>query len=287
MEFTQRHLRVVEVLFTALAAYEAALGASSVMSSWVATAPSVSLAALPDTHLLSHPALDAAALALLFGQAPPPPPARPPPPEVISDAIRPSTLHAQLEGTVAGSVLEYSWAVIHDLDASRIEVLLVGDAVFDGELIEVGDGYVLIARPSGVERLDLGGVPLFAPLTGDAQLASSLLLERTGNTLTLSEADRQRLLANPAAFVNEVRARPHLEQGVLKGFLVDWLKPDSLLATAGLRGGDIVSRVNGMELNSAESALGILAQARTASRLEIELVRSGQPTTFVVEVRGP
>ena len=62
-----------------------------------------------------------------------------------------------------------------------------------------------------------------------------------------------------------------MEGGALKGFRVEYLKPGSLLSAAGLKGDDVVERINGNELNSVENALGLLASRLGRRCVVVEL----------------
>ncbi len=192
-------------------------------------------------------------------------------------------LRVELMATTVGDPKELSWAILRELDVPRVNVALLGDPVLEGVLLEVGEGYVVIARGDQLERVDLGVLPrvLTAPVEGPP-LSSSI--ERQGNTGTVREELVQHVIANPGEAINEVRFRPQMDAGTLKGFRVDYLKPKSLLATAGFMGGDVIERINGNELNSVENALGLLSSLRTAKRVEVELRRDGVPTSYVIEL---
>lgn len=90
---------------------------------------------------------------------------------------------------------------------------------------------------------------------------------------------------NIGELLKQAQAIPYLEQNQTTGFQLKMLQPGSLLANIGLRKGDILRRINGLELNSPEKALQIFAQLRLAKQINIDLERKGKEMTFAYEIR--
>ena len=62
------------------------------------------------------------------------------------------------------------------------------------------------------------------------------------------------------------------------------IRPRSLLANLGMKVGDVVSSVNGVELDSPEKALQIFQQLREAKRLTVDLTRGQEKMSFEYQV---
>lgn len=77
---------------------------------------------------------------------------------------------------------------------------------------------------------------------------------------------------------------PRIIDGQTDGFVIKMLNRRSLLASMGMRRGDVVLRVNNMSLDSPEKALQIMQQLREARRLTVDIERNGQPTTLIYEL---
>ncbi len=86
--------------------------------------------------------------------------------------------------------------------------------------------------------------------------------------------------ANLNSLLQTARMVPQVNNGQTVGFKVVELKKGSLLEQIGLRVGDLVVKINQVELNSPEKALQIFQQVREANNLSLGLVRNGQPKTF-------
>ncbi|MBI2423781.1 MAG: thermonuclease family protein [Candidatus Hydrogenedentes bacterium] len=56
-------------------------------------------------------------------------------------------------------------------------------------------------------------------------------------------------------------------------------------AQLGLQNGDVVSSVNGIAIRSEAQVMGLVGQLQGADRLELSVIRGGQPTTVVIPLR--
>jgi len=86
--------------------------------------------------------------------------------------------------------------------------------------------------------------------------------------------------ANLSSLLKTARVIPQVNNGKTIGFKVVELQKGSLLTQIGLRIGDLIVKINDVELNSPEKALQIFQQVREANNLSLSLVRNGQPKTF-------
>jgi len=89
---------------------------------------------------------------------------------------------------------------------------------------------------------------------------------------------------NIGELLKSARIEPNVIEGQTDGFTVKMIRSGSLLSELGLRVGDIIKRINGLDLNSPEKALQIFQQLREARNLILQLERNGAPMNFQYEV---
>jgi general secretion pathway protein C len=89
---------------------------------------------------------------------------------------------------------------------------------------------------------------------------------------------------NIGELLKSARMEPNLVNGNTEGFVVKMIQPGSLLADLGIRKGDVILEVNGVELASPEKALQIFQQLREARHISIGLQRDGTPMNFDYEI---
>ncbi len=84
--------------------------------------------------------------------------------------------------------------------------------------------------------------------------------------------------------LRQARVEPRIVGGQTQGFIVRMIQPNTLLDMLGIRRGDVLMKINGIDLNSPEKALQIFQQLREARSISVDLLRGGEPTTFNYEI---
>ncbi len=100
------------------------------------------------------------------------------------------------------------------------------------------------------------------------------------NEYRISRDELDHALSNLDQLATKARMVPHFKGGKTVGFRIYAIKPGSLFSKIGLKNGDIIRRINGMELNSAEKALEIYTKLKDSEHISIDITRRGKPTTI-------
>lgn len=103
-------------------------------------------------------------------------------------------------------------------------------------------------------------------------------------TRSISRQVITQVLANPEPLLRQVQLMPVMVGGQWSGFRARFVKEGSLVASLGLRTGDVITRVNGETLDSPERLLSLLPLLRSAGRFEVELERDGQRVVEAVQL---
>jgi general secretion pathway protein C len=158
-------------------------------------------------------------------------------------------------------------ALVDGVD-QRVRTVAVGDVVHEVEIASIEHRFITVRFRGQLARVDLRGAPM-----GPAP--SPAVVRSTPQVITRDEVrgaiDRLPQLAT------QVQVVPAFLNGAFAGFRITRLEADSLLARAGLVAGDVVQRVNGLDLSRAENLGALLAQAPNVRRVEVELTRNAQP----------
>jgi type II secretory pathway component PulC len=96
----------------------------------------------------------------------------------------------------------------------------------------------------------------------------------------------EELAADPSGLAKMVRIVPAVEDGDIVGFKLYGIRRGSAPKWIGLKNGDTIRAVNGMELGSMEDAMRSLTKLRKAKTFEIEVVRKDKPFTIHVKLTG-
>jgi general secretion pathway protein C len=76
-----------------------------------------------------------------------------------------------------------------------------------------------------------------------------------------------------------------MKDGKVEGFRVSEVKPAGIFGMVGIRNGDTLMRINDFSIDSPEKAIQSLASMKGQSRIKLDLMRDGQPTTLNYEIR--
>jgi general secretion pathway protein C len=135
------------------------------------------------------------------------------------------------------------------------------------------------ARPAMPARR-FGGGPSREDLQKGVRKVSETQYEIDRNLL-------EKVLSDTNSIARSARVVPSVspKDGRPNGFKLYAIRPNSVYATIGLRNGDTISAINGQELNSPEKAFELYAKLRTASSLQISIIRRGQPMTVDYSIR--
>jgi hypothetical protein len=88
--------------------------------------------------------------------------------------------------------------------------------------------------------------------------------------------------------LQQIPMQPVFEKGNLLGYRVEVLFPDrpELAASAGIRVGDVIRRVNGLAVQRPEDLWSVWEGLRKSDRFSVEVVRAGQPLHLIWSVEG-
>ncbi len=90
------------------------------------------------------------------------------------------------------------------------------------------------------------------------------------------KGELERLTADPGLMFRQIRLVPYVEGGRTKGFLFEWVQPESIFEKAGIRAGDVLISINNQEIRSGEDAFRILQVLRNESSVKLVLQRGGE-----------
>jgi len=238
---------------------------------------------LPALPVPERPALSAEALSRLIG-VPVHAPERVTAPvvEVPSSSVR-----AKLLGTVVSDQPEHSLATLDDLEAQRSVILRLGDSIQGGQVVGIERLRVLVERDGRVEALELGESPTPMSLASLPPSSGPLALSPTTapavRALRKDEVDY--MLGHLWDDAARVHMTPAVSDGRVNGWRVARLKPESFVGKLGFVAGDVIRRVNGLELSDPAKLLELVSRLQGVSRLEVEFERGGRPSRVEYRIR--
>jgi general secretion pathway protein C len=197
------------------------------------------------------------------------------------DAASPGDLI--LLGTAVGSYRE-TFVLVRRQSTGEEKVFRLGDKVFDlGPLVTVRHDTAVI----GTVTLH---APMSVPGASDGKQASAVSVPGLANQVSSGSyvVDQRALssaLDNAGQAMTDARLLPSVKEGKVEGFRVSEVKPGGIFAMVGIGNGDTILRINDFSIDSPGKAMQSLMSLKGQSRIKVDLVREGKPTTLTYDIR--
>ncbi|MDH5545715.1 MAG: type II secretion system protein GspC [Gammaproteobacteria bacterium] len=216
--------------------------------------------------------------------------------EDVPEEAPDTTLALTLLGVIAGG--SSSWAIIADRggneDTYGINAPLPGGAVVkeifaDRVILLHNNRFETLRLPEDKEAgtMDFGSrnIARTAPSPRQSSRPDRPrgAVTRVGpEVTTVVKEYKQKLMSDPQSVMGVVRAEPYRRGGKLSGYRIFPGQDKELMNRVGLRPGDVVTAVNGIELDSPLKGLEIMQQITDATEVSVDVLRNGSTQTFVV-----
>jgi general secretion pathway protein C len=208
-----------------------------------------------------------------------------------TDAKR-TDLNVKLWGTAIAADPTQSYAIIEDLAARRQSLYRVGDWILDAAtLAHVEWDRVVLDRNGEEEVLELAsahGPAASAALPGAAggsAVAGERIRKTADDKFVIDRRELEKTVANLNEVFTQARAVPYFEEGKTVGFRVFAIKPGSVFEKIGLQNGDVINRVNGVELTDPTKAISLFTELQNEGHIAVDLQRNKVAKSFSYEIR--
>lgn len=220
--------------------------------------------------------------------------------EGIEDKAKETRLALILRGVVASTKQEAARAII---ESKKQQVqYAVGDelSIKGVKLVKVLPTLVVLDNKGRYERLTLFdpaksavfATPVEAASLGDstggeAVAVATTVDRRADSGLTsMAESYRRRLYENPQSLAEVVNIAPERNGNELIGYRLRPGRDSKEFEALGFKRNDVVTGVNGIQLNDPGKAIELYRAMKTANEASFDVLRDGQPITLMVGLEG-
>ncbi len=219
------------------------------------------------------------------------------------DEVPQTTLNLELLGTVIRPGV-VSRAVVKNMDSGKVRIYTEGEYIDiieseDVRLSSIESCVAVVERSRGPETIrckkGIGGIS--STTFTSSQFSRNIASDVLGRRFLTSESEEgikeikegvyevdqkmlEELLSDPNQFVNQARVIP--QENGLRFFAI---RPNSIFFKIGIRNGDILHRINDVELDNVENALKLFEELRGESSFKVDFTRGGQNITYEYVVR--
>lgn len=212
-------------------------------------------------------------------------------------ASHPILSELRLLGTYSGPV---SFAVFEKTGSAEQEVFRAGQSVFNaGMLLAIEDGKAKLSAggsevtftvfkeelPSSISGMG-GSTELPDTPDGQAAGSGSRYTEKVAeNSWVIDQKAVEGSLNDMSRVMTDARLTPKASDGRVEGFLVTEIKPRGIFDAIGLKNGDVLTKINGYDIDSPEKAVQVLSALRGQTNIDLDILRAGKPTSLHYTIR--
>jgi general secretion pathway protein C len=200
-----------------------------------------------------------------------------------------TALNEKLWGTALDADPSRSYAIIEDQATRKQALYRVGESILDtATLARVEWDRVVLDHDGEEEVLELSfarasTAPAAAPQAAGA--AAERIRKTADNKFLIDRREVESTLENMNQIYTQARAVPYFENGKTVGFRVFSIKPGSVFEKIGLQNGDVIQRVNGVEITDPGKALALFTELQNEGHVALDLQRNKQTKSFSYEIR--
>lgn len=190
-------------------------------------------------------------------------------------------LNLTLVGILAGSSQRDSRALIAQSNGTEEPYALGADVIAGVSLQAIFPDRVILSRGGQLETLRLDRE---STSRADPSVAVSAATQPEASGSQQLAQIREQVLQDPTKASEYIRVQPTNENGQMRGYRIYPGRDRSIFNNAGLRPGDLVTSVNGIQLDDTQKALQMLNDLSQSNAITLTVERGGQTQTVNVSL---
>ena len=177
-------------------------------------------------------------------------------------------------------------AIVEELAGKRQLFFRLHDQIPDiGEVADIQRSGILVRQGSQQEFLPLSTGLEGAPTAQVVSTGAPAAVAGGQIKKVLDRREVEQALNDLPKLLSQARATPVLANGAITGFRLDYIASSSFYEKIGLRQGDTLKQVNGVEIKDPGTMLSLFQQLRNENSVKLDILRNNQRTTMMFDIR--
>lgn len=178
-------------------------------------------------------------------------------------------------------------AIVEELSSKRQLFFRLHDQIPDvGEISEIRRDGMVVRQVDQQEFLELAASQIEKPLAVSATTGSAVAsAPGTPMRTVLDRRDVEQAIGDLPKLLSQARAVPYLVNGAMNGFRLDYVAPSSFYEKIGLKYGDVLQQVNGVNIRDPGTMLTLFQQLRNEKTVKLDVLRNNQRTAMTFDIR--
>ena len=200
------------------------------------------------------------------------------------EGLEQTKLNLKLWGTVIGQA-GGDYAVIEEAAKRKQNLFRVGQNVENATIKMILRERVILNVDGKDEVLEIEKVKSRGRVQPAAASRSSRPRRPRTQRITLRRSQLEESLQNVNELMSQVNVRPHFQEGKPDGLMLSRIRPNSMFMRMGLRNGDIITGVNGDNIESVDDALKFYESLKGSNKVSVQLKRRGRERQIDYSIR--
>ncbi len=178
-------------------------------------------------------------------------------------------------------------AIVEELSSKRQLFFRLHDQIPDaGEISEIRRDGIVVRQGDQQELLELAASQIEKPPSPPVTTAAAVAPTPGIPVRTvLDRRDVEQAMGDVPKLLSQARAVPYLVNGAMNGFRLDFIAPSSFYEKIGLKYGDVLQQVNGVDIRDPGTMLTLFQQLRNEKTVKLDVLRNNQRTAMTFDIR--
>lgn len=178
-------------------------------------------------------------------------------------------------------------AIVEELSSKRQLFFRLHDQIPDvGEISEIRRDGMVVRQGDQQELLELSALQVEKPPSPQV-MGGSAVAPMPGSPVrtVLDRRDVEQAMGDLPKLLSQARAVPYVVNGTMNGFRLDFIAPSSFYEKIGLKYGDVLQQVNGVDIRDPGTMLTLFQQLRNEKTVKLDVLRNNQRTAMTFDIR--
>lgn len=178
-------------------------------------------------------------------------------------------------------------AIVEELSSKRQLFFRLHDQIPDvGEISEIRRDGMVVRLGDQQELLELAASQIEKPPSAPVTARSAIVPVPGSPVRTvLDRRDVEQAMGDLPKLLSQARAVPYVVNGAMNGFRLDFIAPSSFYEKIGLKYGDVLQQVNGVDIRDPGTMLTLFQQLRNEKTVKLDVLRNNQRTAMTFDIR--
>jgi general secretion pathway protein C len=178
-------------------------------------------------------------------------------------------------------------AIVEELSSKRQLFFRLHEEIPDaGEISEIRRDGIVVRQGDQQELLQLAASQTEqVPPAPIAAASSAVSAPGSPVRTVLDRREVEQAMGDLPKLLSQARAVPYLVNGAMNGFRLDFVAPSSFYEKIGLKYGDVLQQVNGVDIRDPGTMLTLFQQLRNETTVKLNVLRNNQRTAMTFDIR--